>query len=248
MKISVDGFCIFRNAAVEEPYLNEPDNRGLFRIEADVLDDLVARANAQGLQVAVHAVGPRAVDRALDAFERAGPAIAGPHRLEHAYLDMDLGRLRRAHGLGLVWSVQPAFLDAYRREWADAFEPERVDRIMPLRTGAAVGLPIVFNSDFPCAPFDPLDAIRLAVTRHRDGSAADHDEVVGVADAWRAFTTTPADVAGDYALGRIAIGARADLIMLDGDPFVIDADLAALTVRATMVDGRLVHGEAEVGG
>lgn len=248
VKISVDGFCIFRNAAVEEPYLNEPDNRGLFRIEADALDDLVARANAQGLQVAVHAVGPRAVDRALDAFERAGPAIAGPHRLEHAYLDMDLGRLRRAHGLGLVWSVQPAFLDAYRREWADAFEPERVDRIMPLRTGAAVGLPILFNSDFPCAPFDPLDAIRLAVTRHRDGSAADHDEVVGVAAAWRAFTTTPADVAGDYALGRIAIGARADLIMLDGDPFVVDADLAALTVRATMVDGRLVHGEAEVGG
>ena len=93
-----------------------------------------------------------------------------------------------------------------------------------------------------------LDAIRLAVTRHRDGSAAHHDEVVGVADAWRAFTTTPADVAGDYALGRIAIGARADLIMLDGDPFVTDADLAALAVRATMVDGRLVHGEAEVGG
>lgn len=248
VKISVDGFCIFRNAAVEEPYRHEPDNRGLFRIEADTLDDLVARANAQGLQVAVHAVGPRAVDRALDAFERAGPAVAGPHRLEHAYLDMDPDRLRRAHRLGLVWSVQPAFLDAYRREWADAFEPARVERIMPLRTGAAIGLPTQFNSDFPCAPFDPLDAIRLAVTRDRDGVATGHDEVIGVAEAWRAFTTTPANVAGDAGLGRIAIGARADLVVLDGDPFAPEPDLAAVAVHATMVDGTLVHEAAQVGG
>jgi predicted amidohydrolase YtcJ len=248
VKISVDGFCIFRNAAVNEPYRNEPGNRGLLRIEADALDDLVARANRQGLQVAVHAVGPRAVDMTLDAFERAGPAVAGPHRLEHGYLDTNADRLGRARDLGLVWSVQPAFLDAYRREWADAFEPERVDRIMPLRTGATLGLPIQFNSDFPCAPFDPLDGIRLAVSRHRDGSPSGHAEVVSVGEAWRAFTTTPADIAGDARLGRIEIGARADLIVLDGRPFGADPDLAAVTVHATMVDGILVHAPAGLGG
>lgn len=248
VKISVDGFCIFRNAAVEEPYRNEPGNRGLLRIDDGRLDELVARANAQGLQVAVHAVGPRAVDLALDAFERAGEALAGPHRLEHAYLDMDGPRLARMRSLGVAWSVQPAFLDAYRREWADAFEPERVERMMPLRTGLDLGLPLQFNSDFPCAPFDPLDGIRLAVTRHRDGSASAHREVVDVGDAWRAYTTTPARIAGDERLGRIAVGARADLIVLEGDPFVADPDLAAVAVRATMVDGRLVHAPAGSGG
>lgn len=248
VKVSVDGFCIVRNAAVEAPYRNEPNNRGLLRIEADTLDDLVARANAQGLQVAIHAVGPRAVDMALDAFERAGPALAGPHRLEHAYLDTDAARLGRARDLGLIWSVQPAFLDAYRREWADAFEPDRVERIMPLRMGAALGLPIQFNSDFPCAPFDPLDGIRLAVSRNRDGSPSDNPEVVGVGDAWRAFTTTPANASDDVRLGRIAIGARADLIVLDGQPFSADPDFAAVAVRATMIDGRLVHAPAGWGG
>src|SRR5207253_11377156 len=52
-KVSVDGFCIFRNAAVEEPYRGEPDNCGLFRVDAATLDDLVARANEHGLQVAL---------------------------------------------------------------------------------------------------------------------------------------------------------------------------------------------------
>ena len=248
VKISIDGFCIFRNAAVEEPYRNEPANRGLFRIDAGLLDDLVARANAQGLQVAVHAVGPRAVDLALDAFERAGPAIRGPHRLEHGYLDMDPERLRRMHRLGLAWSVQPAFLDAYRREWAAAFDPARIERIMPLRTGASIGLPLQFNSDYPCAPFDPLDAIRLAVTRDRGGHATGHPEVIDVARAWRAFTTTPADIAGDASLGRIEVGARADLIVLEGDPFAEHPDLRTVSVHATMLDGSMVHGPDGAGG
>jgi predicted amidohydrolase YtcJ len=248
VKISVDGFCIVRNAAVEQPYRDEPDNLGLLRVEPDRLDDLVARANAHGLQVAIHAVGPRAVDLALAAFERAGPPSAPPYRLEHAYLDIGADRLARARAAGAVWSVQPAFLDAYRREWADAFEPDRVERIMPLATGLACGLTVQFNSDVPCAPFDPLDAIRLAVTRRRDGEGPAHPEGVDVATAWRAFTTSPAAIAGEPRLGRLAVGALADLIVVDGDPFAAESDLGRVTVRATMVGGRLVHDTIAMGG
>jgi predicted amidohydrolase YtcJ len=247
VKVSIDGFCIFRNAAVEEPYRGEPHNRGLLRVDPDTLDDLVDRANAHGLQVALHAVGPRAVDLALSAFERAGPPSSGPYRLEHAYLDIGPDRFRRARAAGAAWSVQPAFLDAYRREWADAFEPDRIARIMPLATGAACGLEIQFNSDVPCAPFDPLDAIRLAVTRRRDGRGPAHPEGLPVAAAWRAFTTTPAAIAGEPRLGRIAVGSLADLIVLDGDPFAAEPDLATVAVHATMVGGRLVHDTARGG-
>jgi predicted amidohydrolase YtcJ len=248
VKVSVDGFCIVRNAAVEEPYRGEPDNRGLLRVEPDRLDDLVARANAHGLQVAIHAVGPRAVDLALAAFEQAGPPSAPPYRLEHAYLDIGPDRFDRARSAGAAWSVQPAFLDAYRREWADAFEPERVERIMPLATGVACGLTIQFNSDVPCAPFDPLDAIRLAVTRRRDGQGPAHRQGVDVGTAWRAFTTTPADIADEPRLGRLAVGALADLVVVDGDPFTAGSDLGGVAVRATMVGGRLVHDTGAMGG
>lgn len=247
IKVSIDGFCIFRNAAVEEPYRNEPDNRGLLRIEPERLADLVGRATANGLQVALHAVGPRAVDMALDAFERAGPPSCAPHRLEHAYLDLDPARVDRAVRAGVVWSTQPAFLGAYRREWADAFEPSRIDRIMPIASGLQAGLPLILDSDYPCAPFDPLAAIRLAVERAcQDGSP--HPERIDAATAWRAMTTTPADVVGDRHLGRLQAGARADLVILDGEPFGDAADLTSVTVHATMVDGTVVYGDALVGG
>jgi hypothetical protein len=248
VKVSVDGFCIFRNAAVYEPYRGEPDNLGLLRVEPGRLDQLVSDANAHGLNVAIHAVGPRAVDLALDAFARSGAALAGPHRLEHGYVDMDEARLARMGELGVAWSTQPGFCDGYAAEWLDAFGPERAARFMPLAAGVRAGLPLLLNSDFPCIGFDPLLGIRAAVPRLLDGRT-DAASIRGARiAAWRAFTTTPADVAGDGALGRLEPGALADLVVLDADPFDAATDLAEVAVRATMVGGTVVHGASELGG
>jgi predicted amidohydrolase YtcJ len=239
VKVSVDGFCIFRNALVEEPYPGRPDDRGLLRVEPDRLDELVRRADAAGLQVAVHAVGVAAVDLALDAFERSGPAAAGPYRLEHGYVDMDAGRLARMRDLGVVWSTQPAFRPAYREEWLDAFGADRRARIMPLGTGREAGLTILGNSDFPCVPLDPLDGIRAATADPERGPAA----VVDAATAWAAWTSVPADVAGDPHLGRLTPGAAADAIVLDEDPLAPGAALERCRVRATVMQGRAVWDE-----
>lgn len=54
---------------------------------------------------------------------------------------------------------------------------------------------------------------------------------VSVAAAVRAASTTPADVLGDPTRGRVAVGARADLVVLDDDD---------LTVRRTLVGGHTV--------
>jgi hypothetical protein len=234
IKLSVDGFCIFRNALVHEPYPGQPDNRGLLRIEDGRLRDLVARANAQGLQVAVHAVGGRAVDMALDAFEAAGPARSVPYRLEHGYVDVDRARLVRMRGLGVTWSTQPAFRTAYAREWTEAFGAERRDRLMPLAEADALGLPMLFNSDAPCAPVDPLGGIRAA-TGGGDTPAGS----VSRRAAWRAFTSAPADSAGEPRLGRLVPGSPADLVAFDDDPFEATTDLAAITVGTTLIGGRV---------
>jgi predicted amidohydrolase YtcJ len=235
VKVSVDGFCIFRNALVYEPYDGEPHNKGLLRIADAELDSLVARSNAQRLQVAIHAVGVAAVDLALDAFERAGPATAGPYRLEHAYVDLDEARLARMRALGVLWSTQPAFTTAYRTEWTDAFGAARRDAIMPLAAAAAAGVPMIFNSDHPCAPIDPLGGIRAAVI----GEGRADEGRVDLATAWRAFTSAPADVAGDRRLGRLVPGSAADLVVIDRDPFDDPSVLGGCAVEATMIDGRV---------
>jgi hypothetical protein len=161
---------------------------------------------------------------------------------------MDAPRLARLRELGLVWSTQPAFCEGYAREWQAAFGAERAARLMPLRAGAEAGVPMLFNSDFPCVGFDPLIAIRQAVSRLLEIGADAAAVRMARVSAWRACTTVAADVAGDAALGRIEPGALADLVVLDADPFDDGTDLAGVAVRATMVDGTLVHGTSELGG
>jgi predicted amidohydrolase YtcJ len=243
VKLSVDGWCIFRNAAVHEPYAGEPENTGILRIEPAQLNDLVARANRQGLGIAVHAVGARAVDIALDALEAAGPAVAGPHRIEHAHIDVDAPRLRRMLDLGLVWSAQPGLLPPYRRDWEAGLGADRAAGIMRLRTGLDLGLPMIFNSDVPSGPVGPLAAIRAAVTREADGRPLGPDQAFPKVEAWRAFTTKAAEVTGERVLGRLEAGYRADLVVLEGDPFGA-TDARTVAIAATMVDGRIVHDPA----
>jgi predicted amidohydrolase YtcJ len=243
VKVSVDGWCIFRNAAVYEPYLGEPHNRGLLRIEAPELARIAVDANARGLGVAVHAVGPRAVDAALGAFEAAGPATAGPYRLEHGHLDMDERQLLRIRDLGVAWSVQPGLLPAYRADWEASLEPARVDGILPLATAAALGIPVLHNSDVPSGPQDPIAAVRAAVSRRAGPRTIGADQAVSSTLAWRGWTTVPAWSAGETRLGALRPGYSADMTVMSGDPFAAPADEdATLSVVATMVDGRFVHG------
>lgn len=243
IKISVDGWCIFRNAAVYTGYLGEPDNLGIMRIEPTELAALVRRANDHGLGIALHAVGGRAVDAALDAFAAAGPPVAGPHRLEHAHLDLEARQLDRIRALGLVLSVQPAFLPAYRADWERGLAPDRLQRIMPLAEAHRRGIPLLLNSDFPSGPLGPLAAIHAAVTRDAgDGRRIGADQAISREVAWSGLTTVPARCAGERDAGSLAVGSRADLIVFEKDPLDERTDLATLSVSETMLDGRFVHG------
>lgn len=239
VKISVDGWCIFRNAAVYEPYLDDPENVGIMRIEIDRLKQLVQEADDAGLRVAVHAVGARAVDAALDAFDAARPWRSGPHRLEHAHLDVDEPRLRRIAELGLSLSVQPAFLAAYLDDWRMGLPQERIEAIMPLADAMQRDIALLVNSDVPSGPLGPLDAIRAAVERGTGADRMGTDQALSLTQAWRAHTTTPAEVTGESRVGRIEAGSLADMVIFEGDP--INAQQVPSRVDATIVGGDVVY-------
>lgn len=88
---------------------------------------------------------------------------------------------------------------------------------------AAAGMVDVLTSDY-YYPALPQAAFRL----FRDG-------VLPFAQAWRLVSTNPARLAGFPDRGEIAVGQRADLVLMD------DTDPALPRVIATMVGGRLVH-------
>lgn len=238
VKVSVDGFCIFGNAAVYDPYLGTAENRGILRIEADELARVVKRAVELNLTMAVHAVGSRAVDLALAAFGAAGNYAPRRHRIEHAYIDVTPDQLREIRDRGLIWSVQPSFRVVFGGDWERLLGPARARRAMPLDVGWRLGVPMILNSDVPTGPADPLGAIAAAVEQGETGASP-----LTVAEAWAAHSVTPAEIAGEPGGGHLVVGAPADLVVLEGNPFRHGwrPETESVMIVATMVDGEFVY-------
>jgi predicted amidohydrolase YtcJ len=247
VKLSVDGACIWRNAAIYEEYPCDPGNHGIVRIEQDELDEKVALCHQAGLRVAVHAIGQRAVDMALDAFDRAltaEPRTDHRHRVEHAYLPTRPGQFERMRALGLLLSTQPSFIESFGDGWRHVFGESELGGVMPLKTGLALGLRIQANSDFPCSPLNPFLHLRSAVARKtRQGAVLDPAQAISVSQALRLLTTEAAYAGfAEQRVGTLELGKLADLIIVSDDPFTVAADqLENIRVDATMVGGELVY-------
>ncbi|MDR1214641.1 MAG: amidohydrolase family protein [Propionibacteriaceae bacterium] len=234
LKVITDGALNTRTAHCRQPYLNAADLAqpcGVQTVPAAELTELVARASAAGLQVALHAIGDAAVAIALDAVEATGASGS----LEHVQLVdwADLPRMARA---GLAASVQPAHLlddqVAIERIW-----PDRAERCFPLAALATAGVELRLGSDAPVAPLDPWLAIAAAVHRGQATEPSWHPEqALSPAQALQASTRS-----------TLAVGQPADLVLLGIDPLVpgLDSASAAAALRqpqvaATWVAGQLV--------
>jgi predicted amidohydrolase YtcJ len=204
------------------------------REELPPLDELVERLRALGGSVAIHAVIHPAVRLAVEAVSAAGVAA----RIEHAAeWPPDLFAPARAAGLTVV--VHPGWV----RERAARYRGEVDPLILPwLHRGRgflAAGIPVLFGSDAPASEPDPLGALATAVTRR----AAD-GTVLSPAEALPLWAALRASVGGRAALdpasndGALRVGAAADFIVVDRDPFRVSPDdLATLRVLETYRGG-----------
>ncbi len=254
VKIMQDGVAENFTAAMTEPYLDEcgcaTENSGLSFVDPIALREYVTRLDAEGFQVHFHSLGDRAVREALDAIEAAREAN-GPsgHRHHLAHLQVvhpdDLPRFAR---LGATANAQPLwaahepqmdlltlpFLGEPRSSWQYPFADL-------LRAGSALAA----GSDWPVSSPNPLEGIHVAVNRVAPGADAEPlypHNCLSLAEAMSAYTAGSARVLHhDDATGHLAVGAYADVVLLDRDPFDGATDAIADThVRRTYVEGELV--------
>lgn len=247
VKLSIDGACAERNAATFDPYPGEPENVGLIRIPQDKLDSLVARAHAADVRLAVHAIGPRAVDMALDAYERAfeeGDRGTLRHRIEHAYLPPTPGQLDRIAEANLIVSTQPSFFwdgDG----WTDIWPAAALDKVMPLRSMLDRGITVAGGTDYPCVPVAPWPGIAAMSTRRNTADIVlGPSEAISPMEALRLQTSAAAYAGYDEdLLGSIAVGKAADMVVLSGDPLAQDVagDAEAIRPLLTMLGGEVVY-------
>jgi predicted amidohydrolase YtcJ len=249
-KVVLDGALGSRGAQLFEPYADLPSERGLETMGDDEFHDLIRAATAKGFQVNAHAIGDRAVRRALDAFEAAGPeARTLRFRIEHASVVDPVDRPRFAK-LGVIASIQPMFAGEYARWSEDRVGPSRASWVLATRSLLDAGASLALGTDYPASDSgDPVLNLFCAVTRRAaDGTPPrgfHPEERLPAETALRLLTAGPAFAAfQEKDLGALSPGRYADLTVFSGDPLTMPADeLRNLRVRMTVVGGRVVFRE-----
>jgi predicted amidohydrolase YtcJ len=252
IKLMLDGCPESCTASMLGPYegpFGERHGRGIQFIDAEVLTEAAVALDAHGFQLHQHALGDRALRSGLDAIEAARAANGwndARHHIAHIQLPdpADLSRLRR---LGVVANLQPywAQLDPELAEITVARVGERASRLYPIGSIVASGAQVCIGSDWPVTTPNPWLELEVAVTRRPpgepDAEPLDDAQRIDLATAVAAFARGSAYVNHDDEAGVLAPGMRADLAVLDRDPF--DRSLGAIggtTVELTMASGRVV--------
>ncbi|WP_412077539.1 amidohydrolase [Streptomyces xanthophaeus] len=242
LKIYTDGGMMARTAALTEPYTGM-DHTGELQDDPDRLTDLIVDGHLAGWQLAVHAIGDRAADLALDGLERAQrlrPRPDARHRIEHAGL-IRPDQLPRFARLGVSAVVQPAFLYSFGDDYATVMGAERAPWMYRGRGFLDHGVTLVGSSDRPVTDGAPLRAVQFMVERaSASGRPVGPDEAVTVEEALRAYTVAGAHACRwDDSAGSLTPGKRADFVVLGDDPRQVDPSrIAGIEIVATYVDGR----------
>jgi predicted amidohydrolase YtcJ len=251
VKVFMDGALGPRTAAMFQPYVSEPDNRGILNMDGEELYEIGRQAVETGLSVAVHAIGDRANHEVLDAFEQLRtyeleknlPRLR--HRIEHVQIlhPDDAARLGK---LGVIASMQPIHATSDMLA-ADKFWGERSTLAYAWRTQLLNGAVLAFGSDAPVESPNPFLGLYAGFARRRaDGTPSPQgwypEQRLSMLEAWQGFTSGAAYAGGmENRLGKLSAGFYADLIALEKDPFTCEPnELLKMQSSATMVNGEWV--------
>ncbi|WP_238147498.1 amidohydrolase [Rothia uropygioeca] len=251
VKFILDGVIDACTAPMRWPYADGTNADPIWGLEE--LLPVAEEADAEGLQLAMHAIGDRTSQIALDVVEHCA-AVNGPparrHRIEHLESVAD-ETISRMAALGVTASMQPVHCDpAVLRNWKAVLGDSRAETGFPWQKLREAGVPMALGTDAPTAPHQPLSNLYIALT---GGSAIDpslppyHPERVFTPEqALTALTAGSADASGIEG-GRLRPGLPANFVVLDVDPFAPDPSaLLKQSVVSTYVAGRCVHAATSV--
>lgn len=239
---ALDGGMGSQDAALRLPYSNNPENRGVLFYSDEEVVRFTKRANREGLQIEMHAIGDRAFDQAVMAIEAAlkdFPRADHRHGIIHACLPTEEG-LRKCAGLGIQIPLQPSFLnwDLEPLEYVRTILGDRAGEISPLRKMTDMGIVLSGSSDAPCTLPDPIAGIHAACNHYVPGQS------LTIAEALKMFTYNAAWTTFDEKeLGSLETGKIADMVVLNRNPLVMKpGELLELKVEKLLLKGEPYKG------
>ncbi len=247
LKAFADGSLGSNTAWFFEPYKDDPSTRGL---PTDYMSNGNFRkwaldADRNKIQLAVHAIGDRAISEVLNIFEEIvdqNPQWDRRFRIEHVQhiKEKDIERMRE---LNVIASMQPSQLydDGV---WAvEKVGKERLKGTHAVKTLLQNGIKVCLGSDWTVTPLDVIHGIDIAVNRKTKDGANPNGwipaEKISVEEAVKAYTLDAAYASFEEEIkGSIEVGKLADFIILDRNIFEIQKNKISETkILKTIFNG-----------
>lgn len=245
-KIFLDGNITLKTAAVEKPF-EGTTTTGIMRESEESLTEKMRKAHVAGFQIGVHAIGDRAINTVMNAYEKIlqeHPRHGHRHRIEHFILSSP-SIIERAKELELIPVVQPGFIFYNSEGWIKNLGEERVNQqAYLLRNLFEAGLLLPASSDRPVIPGYPLRGVETAVLRQNfTGRVIAAEQTISVDRALRMYTNYPAYASFEEDIkGSIEVGKLADLVVLGASPYMVEpTEISSIPVEMTILDGKIVH-------
>ncbi len=248
-KIILDGSPQGKSAWLTQPYENSGDYRGYPKYSDELVETWLEEAVEDGVQVLAHCNGDAAGDQFLQCYNKA--LETHPEKksadLRPVMIHCQTARknqLEKMAPLGMIASIFTGHVyfwgDVHRRNLGAI----RGANISPCQWALDAGLTVNFHQDMPVTRPDMLHSIWCAVNRiTRSGKVLGESQKISVYEAFRA-----ASYGGAYAYheedskGTLEPGKKADMIILDRDPFAVDPiEIRDIQVMETIKDGAIVY-------
>lgn len=239
-----DGTMGARTAALLEEYSDDPGNLGILVYPEEELYENVKLAHNSDMQMCLHAIGDRALETALNAYERVLEEFPKEHR--HRIVHCQVGNLeqyKRLARLGLNINIQPLSTAVDYPIMNARLGEKREKEAHNWRTLTDLGVLITASSDVPVEDPNVFYGVHAVVNRcNIDGDPQGGwlpEQGITVEEALMEYTINPAIAAfEEHRKGTLVAGKLADLVILDKDPFrTPKEELKEIKVLATMVGG-----------
>ena len=267
MKLFLDGTNESGNSASLHEHIHDPGNYGEIMMEKDELTQCFVLCNKEGLDLHIHMVGDRAFRVGCEAVEAAQkiaeengePWVCQPIFAHCEVVDpSDMGRPAEL-GIDINWSCH--WSGGYFGEEAmNYYTEEKWRRMYQFNQMIDSGAMVAFSSDVVTAyemhRAYPFFGMQVAATRIDPEFPLDPEKYPNsMRPEASARLSVPVLVEGytingakqlrwQDKIGSLEKGKRANLIVIDRDPFETPIDqLKDIKVEAVVFDGNLVNGE-----
>lgn len=249
LKAFADGSIGSSTALMFEPYTDNITSSGLAMWPYEELEEMVIKADKMGFQIGIHAIGDKANNWILNAYEKAIKVNGkrdSRHRDEHTQTLL-LSDIPRFAQLGIIPSMQPTHCISDKLFYEKRVGFERCKGTYAWRSLLNEGAQLAFGTDYQVEPLNPIEGLYAAVSRKdrlgEEGDGWFPEQKLTMEEAIKYYTLGPA-----YAQfmedrkGMIKTGYLADIVILDKDLLTIPEDQIMKTkVDFTITGGKIVY-------